>query len=252
MLFRSSYQQRIKELVKNTVARTDDQQVSPRVGLNYLLNDQITFYANYAEGFSPLSGTDYAGKAFEPELSESVEVGMKLALASWQATLSLFEAEKANIRGSDPVNVGFSATLGAAQSRGAELELAGPLAANTELSLSYSWLDSETLTDSINIDWGVLVPKGSALVNVPRHTLSAQLRQQLAIAGYDSQLGARLRYQSKRLVDGVRPFYRLPSHSFWSLFASTKLSPQCKARWEGRRVGKSGRLRRFTTHKKKQ
>jgi len=177
----------------------------------------------------PLSGTDYAGKAFEPELSESVEVGMKLALASWQATLSLFDAEKSNILVSDPVNVGFSATLGAAQSRGVELELAGPLAANTDLSLSYSWLDSETLKDSINIDWGVLIPKGSALVNVPRHTLSAQLRQQLVIVGLDSQFGVRLRYQSKRLGDAVTPSYLLPSHTLWSLFASTQFSPQWQA-----------------------
>ena len=224
-----SYQQRIEELVKKTVARTEDQQISPRFGLNYLLNDQITFYANYAEGFLPLSGTDYAGKAFEPELSESVEFGMKLALVSWQATVSVFDAEKSNILVSDPVNVGFSATLGAAQSRGAELELAGPLAANTDLSVSYTWLDSETLKDSINIDWGVLIPKGSALVNVPRHTLSAQLRHNLQLAGYDSEIGVRLRYQSKRLGDAVTPAYVLPSHTLWSLFATTRLTPQWQA-----------------------
>lgn len=223
------YQQTITERVKKTVARTDDQQVSPRAGLTYRLSEQIMLYSNYAEGFLPLSGTDYAGNAFEPERSESLEFGVKGQHGDWRWSAAWFDAEKSNILVSDPVNVGFSATLGAAQSRGIELELAGALTDSSNLSLAYSWLDSETLKDALNPDWGVLVKKGSALVNVPRHTLNAQWQQSFSLAGRESSAGVRLRYQSKRLGDAVVPDYQLPSHTLWHLFATHRLSPALQA-----------------------
>ncbi len=223
------YRQSIREQVKQTVARTDDQQLSPRLGLNWQVSDQLSLYASYAEGFLPLSGTDYAGNAFEPERSESVELGVKGQLADWRWSVALFDAEKSNILVSDPVNVGFSATLGAAQSRGLELELSGALSESSTLDLSYSLLDSETLTDAVNIDWGVLVPKGSALVNIPRHTLAAQLRQQFSLAGRESAAGLKVRYQSKRLGDAVVPDYQLPSHTLWNLFVTHRLSDAWQA-----------------------
>jgi iron complex outermembrane receptor protein len=223
------YQQTITERVKNTVARTDDQQISPRAGLTYRLNEQIMLYSNYAEGFLPLSGTDYAGNAFAPERSESLEFGVKGQHGDWRWSAAWFDADKSNILVSDPVNVGFSATLGAAQSRGIELELAGALTDSSNLSLAYSWLDSETLKDALNPDWGVLVKKGSALVNVPRHTLNAQWQQAFSLAGRESSAGVRLRYQSKRLGDAVVPDYQLPSHTLWHLFATHRLSPALQA-----------------------
>lgn len=223
------YRQSISERVKNTVARTDDQQISPRAGLTYQLSDAVLLYSNYAEGFLPLSGTDYAGKAFEPERSESVELGAKGQWHDWRWRAAWFAAEKSNILVSDPLNVGFSATLGAAQSRGLELELTGALGHSTSLNLAYSYLDSETLTDAVNIDWGVLVPKGSALVNIPRHTLSAQLQQQFSLAGRDSATGLRLRYQSQRLGDAVVPDFQLPSHTLWHWFVTHRLTTAWQA-----------------------
>lgn len=218
------YQQRIIERVKSTRSDADDQLLSPRAGLVHQLTDSLSVYASYSEGFVPLSGTDYAGKAFDPEQSESSEVGMRLQLADTKATVALFDAEKSNILTSDPVNVGFSATLGKAQSRGLEIDLQQSLPWQLQLDLSYAYLDTHTLVDAVNPDWGTLVPAGSDLVNVPKHTYSLSLSLQTQFGQLPMTWGARLRGQSQRLGDTVNPAYQLPGYGVVSLFANAELS----------------------------
>lgn len=218
------YQQAIRERLKNSLARNDDQQLSPRAGLVYLLNDQLSFYSSFSEGFLPLSGTDFYGRAFAPEQSQSKEVGAKFRFAGVSGTLALFDADKSNILTSDPLNVGFSATLGKARSQGLELDLNGMLTDQLQALLSYSYLDTRTTTDAVNLDWGILLPAGSRLVNVPKHTLSLTLQQQLQLAQVPLQLGGRLRYSSQRLGDSVDPGYQLPAMTLWTLFASAEFS----------------------------
>ena len=218
------YQQKIIEQVKGSRNDASDNLLSPRVGLVHQLTDKLSVYASYSEGFVPLSGTDFAGNAFEPEQSESSELGLRLQLTDTKATLALFDAEKSNILTSDPINVGFSATLGKAQSRGIELDIQQNLPWQLQLDLSYAWLDTHTLVDAVNPDWGTLVPAGSDLVNVPKHTFSLTLRQHLEISQLPVEWGARLRGQSQRLGDTVDPAYQLPGYGVLSLFATAELS----------------------------
>lgn len=218
------YQQAIRERLKNSLARNDDQQLSPRAGLVYLLNEQLSFYGSFSEGFLPLSGTDFYGRAFAPEQSQSKELGAKFRMAGVSGTLALFDADKSNILTSDPLNVGFSATLGKARSQGLELDLNGMLTDQLQALLSYSYLDTRTSTDAVNLDWGILLSAGSRLVNVPQHTLSLTLQQQLQLAQLPVQLGGRFRYSSQRLGDSVDPGYQLPAMTLWTLFASAEFS----------------------------
>ena len=70
----------------------------------------------------------------------------------------------------DPVNVGYSTPVGKANSTGFELDLTGSLGDNTEYTLSYAYVDAETATDSLNVDWLVPISKGSPLVTYQRIT----------------------------------------------------------------------------------
>lgn len=220
------YQQKILEQVKTTRSDADDQLLSPRVGLVHHLTNTVSWYASYSEGFVPLSGTDYAGNAFDPEQSRSKELGLRWQGQQSQATVALFDATKTNILTSDPVHVGFSATLGKAQSRGLEIDASHQLPFNLSVDLSYAWLDTHTLVDAVNPDWGTLVPAGSALVNVPKHTFSASVRHDTQLVGRPLEWGARLRGQSRRLGDTVNPAYQLPGYGVLSLFAQLELSKQ--------------------------
>ena len=218
------YEQKIHEQIANKFNAADDSRVSPRAGLVFLAAPWLNVYTSYSEGFVPQSGTDAYGSAFDPEESESIELGAKLFLQDWQITAAVFEAEKTNMLTTDPVNAGFSAALGKAGSTGFELDATGNITDDLSMMLSYAYLDTRTLTSSINIDWGVLVPEGSPLVNVPDHSLMLSLKQSFSIAQRDAAVGVRTRYISSRLGDTVNPNYRLPSYTLVSLFGDINIT----------------------------
>lgn len=224
-----SYQQEIQELLKATRSDKKGSQLSPRVGLVYEVNPQLSFYSSYSEGFLPLSGTDYAGNSFDPEQSDSFEVGAKFVAAGITGTVALFDAKKSNILTSDPVNVGFSATLGEATSRGIELDLQGQLTDQLSAQLSYAFLNTQTANDMINLEWGVNVPAGSRLVNIPKHNASLMLTQVLALGSVESRLGLRVNHVAKRLGDSVDNSYMLPSHTLFGLSWAADLDQNWKA-----------------------
>lgn len=223
------YQQDIQELLKATRSDKSGTQVSPRMGLVYEVNSELSFYSSYSEGFLPLSGTDYAGNPFEPERSHSYEVGAKFTISGITGTVAFFEAKKSNILTSDPVNVGFSATLGEATSRGIELDLQGSLTEQLSAQLSYAFLDTETANDMVNLEWGVNVPAGSRLVNIPKHNASLMLTQLLPMGSVESRLGLKVNHVAKRLGDSVDSSYRLPSHTLVGLFWTADLDQHWKA-----------------------
>jgi len=222
------YRQEIAEQVKDSLSDQTDQRVSPKVGLVYQWSEALSFYGSYSEGFLPLSGTDYAGNPFEPEESQSVELGIKFNSTGFEllpinGSLAWFDAQKSNILTSDPVNVGFSATLGEAKSTGLELDLAAELTESLEAKLSYAYLNTRTANDSLNLDWGVLIPAGSPLVNVPKHTGSIILKQDLNDLSIDGHLGLSWRYVDSRLGDSADPSFQLPSYQLLGVFFATHL-----------------------------
>ncbi|MBW0295095.1 TonB-dependent siderophore receptor [Shewanella xiamenensis] len=222
------YSQEIAEQVNESLSDQSDHRVSPKVGLVYQWSEALSVYGSYSEGFLPLSGTDYAGNPFEPEESKSVELGVKFN-STWfelpvNGSLAWFDAQKSNILTSDPVNVGFSATLGEAKSTGIELDVAAELTENLQVTLSYAYLNTRTANDSLNLDWGVLIPAGSPLVNVPKHTGSIILKQDLNDLSIDGHLGLSWRYVDSRLGDSADPSFQLPSYQLLGMFFTTRLA----------------------------
>lgn len=221
--------QKLTEQVSDISSSQQFTRLSPRLGLVYEYLPGLTFYSNYSEGFVPLSGTDFNRNMFQPEESESFEVGAKFSFGTTQGTLALFDAEKSNILTSDPLNATFQATLGKARSRGIELDIHSHLSDNLYADLSYAFMDTRTVGEALNADWGSQVPDGSRLVNVPKHNASLVLTQLLQLAGKESKAGVRLRYVGSRLGDSVNPDYQLPSFTLVSLFTSMELTPQLSA-----------------------
>lgn len=209
--------QEILEMVSGVDSSRHDQRFSPRLGLVYSVNDNLSFYSSYSEGFLPLSGTDAQGLPFGSEESRSFEVGSKLSTNTLQATLALFDAHKSNILVSDPINVGYSAPLGSARSRGIELD-ASYQAPWFDSKLSYSFLDTGTDKDSVNADWGVPIPKGSPLVNVPRHNLSLVLSRDFYIKDAELRAGLSYRFVDSRLGDAADLSFRLPAYQVYGAF----------------------------------
>lgn len=199
---------------------------SPRVGVVYILSPLYTLYASYSEGFRPNSGADYLGNSFDPEESQSSEAGIKFNTAdeSITGTVAYFSAEKSNVLTADPVNAGYSAALGEAESQGIEVDLTAMLGDDTMVTVAYAYVDATTSNSVINADWGVEVPAGTPLVNIPKNKLNVTAIHYLDIAGKESKLGASVTYVDERSGEFIDPNYVLPSYTNVRLFGSINVT----------------------------
>ncbi|WP_417762984.1 TonB-dependent siderophore receptor [Shewanella sp.] len=202
-------------------SRQQQDQLNPRAGLVYQASDDISWYVSYAEGFRPNTGRDINNQAFDPESSKSLEAGVKFALfdGALSGTLALFSAEKSNILAADPVNAGYTAALGEAKSEGIELDANAWLTDTTQLAIAYAYTDARTKNAVTNIDWGVDIPAGSRLVNIPQHKLNLTLTQEVSLFAQNANIGVNATYVDERLGDTVTPSYLLPSYTLVRLFA---------------------------------
>ena len=153
--------------------------MSPRLGVSWLPSAGWTVYANAGKSFRPNTGSDAAGKAFDPENARAFELGAKWESADQRlgATAALFDITKRNVLTSDPVNAGYSAAAGEVRSRGLELDVAGRLTANWRLNASLVFNDVEITRDNT-------LEVGGRLLNVPKVNGSV-------LAVYEDALGQR-------------------------------------------------------------
>ncbi|WP_440874276.1 TonB-dependent siderophore receptor [Thalassotalea sp. PLHSN55] len=218
-----------QDLINNfngTLVSQSKSEVNPRIGVSYDMDNGVSIYSNYAEGFRPNTGADVNNNAFEPEKSESIEAGVKWSVfnEAFSGTLAVFKTEKSNILTADPVNSGFSTALGEAQSSGIELDSQFNITDNTVLDVSYTYIDAHTLNDMTNPDWGVDIPANSQLINVPKHTLNMSLTHFTELADKNVLFGGHVLSVSERLGETIDPTYKLPSYTIVNLFGTLDIN----------------------------
>ncbi len=216
------YAQDITNRLAGTVTKTSQTATNPRAGLVYEMNNNVSLYASYSEGFRPNTGIDFFNEAFAPEESKSYEAGVKMSTPDERlsGSIALFKAEKSNVLTSDPVHAGYSAALGEAESQGVEIDLSGNITDSLRLWFAYAYIDAQTTNDVINRDWGVEIPAGSRLINVPEHSGSLSLIQSFEIGDSPATVGLGVNYVDDRLGETIDPDYILPSYTLVSLFGS--------------------------------
>ena len=221
---------------------SSDTRISPQFGVVYLVSEGVSLYASYGEGFRQQPGSDYQGNQFNPNITESAEIGIKLDMAQFSegvfgsVTFSLFEIDQSNILVNDDrpeaVAVGwFSRDAGTARSRGFEIDADLSFESGFNLWFSYAYVDAEFTSSNLEADWGVLIEDGDPLINSPEHQVSLQLSQSFEVAGMPAQLGAGLQYTDERL--GFTAFdFHLPSYSTARFFGQIQPNERLAIRFD--------------------
>ncbi|CAH9052632.1 Metal-pseudopaline receptor CntO [Pseudoalteromonas holothuriae] len=211
--------------IRNLSAEQSEQHFSPQLGLVYQLTDNWSLYSTYGEGYRLNFGTDHQGNGFEPNQSESVELGTKWSLIdnSLDITLAYFDSEQTNIIVADVQNPGFNTAIGEASSRGVELDIAGQLPGDAQIRFSYTYLDAQVEKDSIDTGLYVGIKAGDDLLNIPENAASLQLIKHYKIYDKNMSAGIGFQYVDKRLGQRGSDFY-LPSYVVFNLFAEYEVN----------------------------
>lgn len=220
-----AYEQTLEDRATRRTTTQQTSRVSPQLGMVFRAVETVSIYATYGENFRPLSGADAQGRGFEPNRSKSVEAGAKFSLlgGAVDANIALFKVEQSNILVVDDPSAFTLAAIGRATSRGIEVDLQGEIASGLSLWASYAHVDAKTANSFNDANFGVPVPAGSRLLNVPRHSLSLQLVQSLTLAGRPAQLGGGVLHVGARSGEFTTRF-ELPAYTLARVFASVEVA----------------------------
>ena len=168
---------------------TRDLQLSPRLGLIVKPAYALSLYGSASRAFVPrggdqLSSLTLTNQALAPESFDNLEVGAKWEVRSdLVLTAALYELDRSNVIVPDPLDVQRSILAAAQRTRGLEIGLDGQITDRWRVAGGYA-LQSGRFTQRI----GAIVPAGSLVANLPRHTISVWQRVELS-AGVGVGLG---------------------------------------------------------------
>lgn len=194
---------------ETTITSTDDR-FSPQVGVVYQVNNGLSFYGSYGEGFRLQTGQDFQGNQFDPNVTESLEAGVKADLGQFYdgiegaMTLNVFQVDQSNFLVNDDrpeaTAVGFfSIPAGEAQSTGVEFDANLKFENDISLWVSYAYTDAEFKNSFADADgFGFTIDAGDPLINTPKHQLNIQASKDFELGAMPAQFGGGLLYVGER------------------------------------------------------
>ncbi len=164
-----------------------DEEISPRLGLIYKPQDNISVYTSYSQSFLPRSGDQFlslslTSEALGPEEFRNYEAGIKWDLLDdLSVTAALFRLDRESGTTVDPSNPDNTILIGS-RTEGLEFQLSGHLTENWSFDVGYSYLDGK---ERGRVVGGSLNNRN--LAQVPDHKLSIWSRfavtDQFEVAG---------------------------------------------------------------------
>lgn len=144
-----------------------DNKISPRIGLIFKPQENVSIYGSYSQSFLPRSGDQFLTLApnqdnLAPEKFTNYEIGAKWDIRpTLNVTLALFQLDRTNITIVDPANTQKALLLPATRTKGVELALTGRVLPQWQVSGGYSYQDAYRSDD-----------RSIALAQVPKHQAS--------------------------------------------------------------------------------
>lgn len=149
-----------------------DNLISPRAGLIFKPQDNISLYSSYSTTYLPAVGDQFATLTaqtmlLKPEKMENYEIGSKWEVSDkLDLAASLYILDRKNTRVNDPNNAGFFITTGSSRTRGIELSANGKITDKWQSIFSYAMQDAEITSTTSTAS------KGKTLGLVPKHTIA--------------------------------------------------------------------------------
>lgn len=224
-----------------TTQTSSDTRFSPQAGAVYRVNEGVSLYASYGEGFRQQTGVDFEGNQFDPNITDSVEGGVKANLGQFfdningSASLALFQINQDNYLVNDDrpeaSAVGFfSIPTGQARSRGVEFDANVQFENDLSLWLSYAYTDAQFRNSFADADgFGFTIDVGDQLINTPKNQLNIQATKGFNFGSISGQFGGGLLYVGGR--NGfVGSDFELPSYTTARVFAELNPSERLSVR----------------------
>ena len=152
----------VADIKSGTSQSRQDKEISPRAGIIFKPNENVSWYYSYSESFLPRSGEQYkkltaSAAALNPDVYKSSEFGLKIAISeSLSLAAAYFDSEQTIATRDES---GESAEIIGLQVDGLEFEIKGKLNDKINLVFGYSSMDGKTSS-------------GGEPREIPEHTLS--------------------------------------------------------------------------------
>lgn len=134
-------------VIDRPFARKDDK-VSPRIGLIFKPQENVSVYSSYSQSFLPRSGDQFltlstTTQNLAPEKFTNYEIGAKWNIRpDLNVTLALFQLDRSNATTPDPANPLTTINIGKTRTKGVELSLAGRITSMWQVHGGYSYQDA--------------------------------------------------------------------------------------------------------------
>ena len=191
----------VRDIKNGTSETREDEEVSPRAGLIFNPQENLSLYVSYSESFLPRSGEQFkslssSSARLDPDVFESTEIGVKWDIRdNLSFTVSYFDSEQTQaVRDSD---TGENSEIVGLQVDGIELELKGQVSDKLYLALGYSDLDGET-------------GKGGEPREIPEQTASLWATYQV---NDNFGLGFGITHQGESNIKNDKPGLILPDYT---------------------------------------
>ncbi len=193
-----------------TTITSSDDRVSPQFGVVYRVNDGFSLYASYGEGYRQQTGQDFQGNQFDPNITESSEIGFKADLGHFYNSVdgsvgvTVFQVDQSNFLVNDDrpeaTAVGFfSIPAGEAESTGLEFDANVAFENDLSLWVSYAYTDAEFSNSFADADgFGFTIDAGDPVINSPEHQFSAQVAKDFSVGAMPATLGGGVLFVGER------------------------------------------------------
>jgi iron complex outermembrane receptor protein len=198
---------------------------SPRVGLVYQPQKNLSLYASVARGFRPNSGISLDNTAFPAESSRTYELGAKVDSANGKlsTTVALYKIDKTNVLTTNPVNTDYAISAGEVGSKGVEVDVSGEVAPGLRLSAAYAY------TDAVVTRGDNTILTGSRFPNVPRQSANLILTRRIQLDTGVATFGGGINHVGARRGDvAASSSFMLPQYTTAKLI--TSYAPNDKVR----------------------